>query len=77
MTKLTAGTRQPMVRVANTRRLNPPWDNADLLFLHDALRQGMSAGNVAGFLGRTADEVREKVRQLDIVIDDVPVAPRG
>jgi hypothetical protein len=42
-----------------------PWAKADLLFLEDALRRGISAKDVAGFLGRTADEVRAKARELD------------
>jgi hypothetical protein len=41
-----------------------PWAKADLLFLEDALRRGMSAENVAGFLGRRADEVQTKAREL-------------
>jgi hypothetical protein len=35
----------------------------------------MSAENVAGFLGRTADEVREEAQRLDIIVDEAPVAP--
>ena len=52
------------------------WVKADLFFLDNALRHGMSAEKVAGFLGRPADEVREKAHQLDISTDEVPVAPR-
>jgi hypothetical protein len=51
------------------------WLKADLFFLDNALRHGMSAEKVAGFLGRPADEVREKAQQL-IIADEVPVAPR-
>jgi hypothetical protein len=36
----------------------------------------MSVENVAGFLGRPADEVREKAQRLDIITDEVPVALR-
>jgi hypothetical protein len=36
----------------------------------------MSAENVAGFLGRTADEVREEAQRLDIITDEAAVAPR-
>jgi hypothetical protein len=76
MTKLRAVRGQPAIRVADLRRLDQQWDKADLLFLHDALRHGMSAENVAGFLGRTADEVREEAQRLDIITDEAPVAPR-
>jgi hypothetical protein len=41
-----------------------PWVKSDLLFLEDALRRGLSAKDVAGFLGRTADEVQAKAREL-------------
>ena len=76
MTKLRTVRGQPVFRVVDIRRLGQPWDKADLLFLHDALRHGMSAENVAGFLGRTADEVRDEAQRLDIIADEVPVAPR-
>jgi hypothetical protein len=39
---------------------NEPWANTDLLFLKLSLEQGMSFAEVAGFLGRAEDEVREK-----------------
>jgi hypothetical protein len=41
-----------------------PWLPADVFFLEDALRRGMSAEEVAGFLGRPADEVQAKAREL-------------
>jgi hypothetical protein len=37
-----------------------PWAQADLLFLVDALARGMPIAEVAAFLGRTEDEVREQ-----------------
>ena len=40
------------------------WERADLFFLKDSLERGMSLAEIAGFLGRTADEVREKVEQV-------------
>jgi hypothetical protein len=40
------------------------WTSADLLFLTDALKRGMSFSEVAGFLRRTEDEVREKANEL-------------
>jgi hypothetical protein len=41
------------------------WARADLFFLKDSLERGMSLAEIAGFLGRTADEVREKARGLE------------
>jgi hypothetical protein len=38
------------------------WLRADLLFLRDALARGMSFAEVAGFLGRTEEEVRQKAK---------------
>jgi hypothetical protein len=40
------------------------WTKSDLLFLNDALERGMSFVELAGFLRRREDEVREKARQL-------------
>jgi hypothetical protein len=42
-----------------------PWARADLFFLKDALERGMSLAEIAGFLRRTADEVREKAKGLN------------
>ena len=42
-----------------------PWPREDLLFLKDSLERGMSLVEIAGFLGRTADEVREKAKSLN------------
>jgi hypothetical protein len=36
-----------------------------IFFLQDALRRGLSVEDVARFLGRTPEEVRAKVRELD------------
>jgi hypothetical protein len=41
-----------------------PWSRADVFLLEDALRRGIPANDVAGFLGRTADEVQAKAREL-------------
>jgi hypothetical protein len=38
------------------------WTKADRFFLADALVRGMSVAEVAAFLGRTEDEVRERLR---------------
>jgi hypothetical protein len=43
-----------------------PWSNADLFFLKYALERGMSFAEVAGFLRRTEDAVREKAKALNI-----------
>jgi hypothetical protein len=43
------------------------WTDADLFFLKDALARGMSLKDVATFLGRTEDEVREKIRAVERV----------
>ena len=37
-----------------------PWTNADRFFLADALARGMAIAEVAAFLGRTEEEVREQ-----------------
>jgi hypothetical protein len=44
---------------------NEPWTKADLLFLKDSLAHGMSYAEVAGFLGRNEEEVRQKMEELD------------
>ena len=36
------------------------WDKGDLLFLRDAFARGMSIRDLAGFLNRSEDEVRQK-----------------
>jgi hypothetical protein len=36
------------------------WPRADLFFMKDALDRGMSYAEVAGFLSRTEEEVREQ-----------------
>jgi len=40
------------------------WPKSDLLFLTLSLRNGMPVREVAGFLGRSEDEVREKSEEL-------------
>ena len=42
-----------------------PWARADLFFLKDSFERRMSLAKIAGFLGRTADEVREKAKALN------------
>jgi hypothetical protein len=41
-----------------------PWTNADRFFLAHALDRGMSVAEVAAFLGRTEDEVREQSKAI-------------
>jgi len=36
------------------------WDKGDLLFLRDAFARGMSIQDLAGFLNRSEDEVRQQ-----------------
>ena len=51
-----------------------PWDKADLFFLRDTLRGGMTVEVVAGFLGRSASEVRAQAEQMNggITFDEDP-----
>ena len=46
-------------------QVGKPWARADLFFLEDSLQRGMSLVEIAGFLDRTADEVREKAQDLN------------
>jgi hypothetical protein len=48
-----------------------PWLKSDLLFLKDSLWRGMSLVEVAAFLRRRENEVREKARELEVHL------PRG
>jgi hypothetical protein len=47
-------------------RSGEAWSKTDLFFLRSALKHGMSFAQVAGFLRRTEDEVREKAKELNI-----------
>jgi hypothetical protein len=49
----------------STLQRSEPWIKADLLFLKNSLARGMSCAEVAGFLGRTEEEVRQKAEELD------------
>jgi hypothetical protein len=40
------------------------WNKADLIFLMDALKRGVAEADVARFLGRSEDEVRERANAL-------------
>jgi hypothetical protein len=51
------------------------WLKTDLFFLDHALRHGMSVQKVAGFLGRSEDEVRARARELhEDLIPKGPIA---
>jgi len=43
-----------------------PWSKQDLFFLDDSLRHGRSLAEVASFLRRDEDEVREKAKELKL-----------
>jgi hypothetical protein len=45
-------------------RVQQAWPKSDLLFLSLSLRNGMPIAEVAGFLARSEDEVREKSEEL-------------
>ena len=49
---------------ASKSRLIEPLDRADMFFAMNAVRRGMSVVEIAGFLGRTRDEVLEQIRVL-------------
>jgi hypothetical protein len=42
------------------------WLSSDLFFLKAALEQGMTCAEVAGFLSRDEDQVRNKAKQMKI-----------
>ena len=62
MNKLSRSNR---IKNVLSLQVGKPWARADLFFLEDSLQRGMSLVEIAGFLGRTADEVREKAKSLN------------
>jgi hypothetical protein len=58
-------TVKPGVVMNEGTDMGKPWARADLFFLKDSLQRGMSLAAIAGFLRRTADEVREKAKALN------------
>jgi hypothetical protein len=52
-------------RSPNGTDMGKTWERADLFFLKDSLERGMSLAEIAGFLRRTVDEVREKAKDLN------------
>ena len=49
----------------NRADMGKQWARSDLFFLKDSLERGMLLAEIAGFLRRTADEVREKAKSLN------------
>jgi hypothetical protein len=50
---------------ACTQRTIPtPWLRADVFFLKDATSRGMSCEEIAGFVGHSEEEVRQKAGSL-------------
>jgi hypothetical protein len=58
-------SRSNRIKQVLSLQVGRPWAKADLLFLKDSLQRGMSLVEIAGFLRRTADEVREKAKDLN------------
>jgi hypothetical protein len=61
----TVGMPRFMNEISRSPNMGKPWPRGDLFFLEDSLERGMSLVEIAGFLGRTADEVREKAKDLN------------
>jgi hypothetical protein len=53
-----------------------PWDRADTFFAMNAAKRGMSIAEIAGFLGRTEDEVLEQIRSLQRTDKEAPLRSR-
>jgi hypothetical protein len=62
-------------QIATNENVHAPWSRADVFFLIDAHERGMSLADIAAFLGRTEDEVREKSKI--IARKEPPAAPHG
>jgi hypothetical protein len=54
-----------IARSPNWAEMGKQWARADLFFLKDSLEREMSVAEIAGFLRRTADEVREQAKSLN------------
>lgn len=50
--------------IVTSGKFGEPWPKADLFFLRDALTHGMPPADVARYLRRTEDEVRERGRGM-------------
>ena len=66
--RLSLSTRNHMSQPDQYKDHKVPWEKADLFFLRDAVNRGMSYAKIAGFLGRTEAEVREKSRALKLSV---------
>src|SRR3954449_6627016 len=60
MASLAKGGWAMVATRANFSAGGTPWERADLFFLCDALARGMSIQDLAGFLNRSVDEVRQQ-----------------
>ena len=60
--------------MTDTHSDTPPWSKQDLLFLRDSLEHGRSFAEIAGFLRRNENDVREKAKELKLT-DERPKAP--
>jgi hypothetical protein len=58
----------------DTHSDTPPWSKQDLLFLRDSLEHGRSLAEIAGFLRRNENDVREKAKELKLT-DERQKAP--
>jgi hypothetical protein len=59
-----------------TRNATAAWTKADLIFLMDALKHGVTHADVASFLGRSEDEVRDRAKALKLRRPKRPDNPR-
>jgi hypothetical protein len=58
--KSIAGRTEAMSTTNNSNQSHEGWDKADLFFLADALKRGMSIEEVVRFLNRSQEEVRRR-----------------
>ena len=49
-----------MISTNNSNQSHEGWDKADLFFLADAIKRGLSIEEVARFLNRSQEEVRRR-----------------
>jgi predicted transcriptional regulator len=54
--------RRPSKRKTNAAASS--WDRADTFFAMNAVKRGMAVAEIAGFLGRTENEVLEQIQLL-------------
>jgi hypothetical protein len=51
-------------QTVKTSNATAAWNKADLIFLMDALKRGVAEADVARFLARSEDEVRDQAKAL-------------